>query len=108
VWNPRRGGRNDWEGLWPKGFKSHVHGAQFLECFQALSNIVTYDDKTNPSFWLEDYRLERRAGGVDNDLFIIQFLPIYLTDSARAWLDHLPKNMIDNWEDIKVIFTGNF
>jgi hypothetical protein len=34
--------------------------------------------------------------------------PIYLADKARAWLNHLLRNMIDSWEDIKEIFTGNF
>jgi hypothetical protein len=27
---------------------------------------------------------------------------------ARAWLDHLPQNMIDSWEDLREIFIGNF
>jgi hypothetical protein len=27
---------------------------------------------------------------------------------ARGWLDHLPRNLIDCWEDHKDIFTGNF
>jgi hypothetical protein len=43
-----------------------------------------------------------------SNMFIIQFLPTYLADSARAWLDHLPRNMIDSWENLKEIFTGNF
>jgi hypothetical protein len=30
-----------------------------------------YDSRTSPSIWLEDYRLMCRAGGVDNDFFII-------------------------------------
>jgi hypothetical protein len=71
-------------------------------------NVVKYDDKTNPSVWSEDYRLVCRAGGANNDLFIIQFLPIYLADSARAWMDHLPRNIIDSWDDLQEIFTGNF
>jgi hypothetical protein len=40
--------------------------------------------ETNPSVWLEDYRLMCKPGRANNDLFIIQFLPIYLVDSARA------------------------
>jgi hypothetical protein len=59
------------------------------------SNIVKYDGKANSSIWLEDYRLACRVGGVDDDMFIIQFLPIYLADSARAWLDHLSRKVID-------------
>jgi hypothetical protein len=57
---------------------------------------------------LEDYRLAYRVGGADDDLFIIQFLLIYLADSVRAWLDHLLRNVIDSLEDLKEIFTGNF
>jgi hypothetical protein len=49
-----------------------------------------------------------QAGGAEDDLFIIHFLPIYLVDMARAWLDHLPRGMIDCWEDLRVIFTANF
>jgi hypothetical protein len=72
------------------------------------NNIVKYDSKTNPSVWLADYSLTCRADGATDDIFIIQFLPIYLTNTARAWLDHLPRNSIDCFEDLKEIFTGNF
>jgi hypothetical protein len=57
---------------------------RFLRCFHAPNNIVKYDGKTNPSVWLEDYRLVCRAGRMEDDLFIIEFLPIDLSDSARA------------------------
>jgi hypothetical protein len=49
-----------------------------------------------------------RAGGPDDNLFVIQFLPIYFTDKVRAWLDHLPRNTIECWEDLKEIFTDKF
>jgi hypothetical protein len=49
-----------------------------------------------------------RAGGAIDDLFIIQFLPIYLAKSARAWLDHLSRNAINHWHDLWEVFTGNF
>jgi hypothetical protein len=34
--------------------------------------------------------------------------PIYLADASRAWLNRLPRNSIDCWEDLEDIFTGNF
>jgi hypothetical protein len=49
-----------------------------------------------------------RAGEANDDLFIIQFPPIYLADSAGAWLDHLPRNAINSWDDLREIITGNF
>jgi hypothetical protein len=102
VHNPRRSGCNDQErhrfsleGLGPKAFGSNVHDACFPKCFRALNNLVKYDDKTNPNIWLDDYHLACRAGGADDHLFIIQFLPIYLANMARAWQDQLPRNSID-------------
>jgi hypothetical protein len=86
-----------------------VCGTGFLKCFGALNNIVKYDNKINPNIWLDDYHLACRArGGVDDGLFVIQFLPIYLANTARARLDHLRRNMIDSWEDLMEIFISNF
>jgi hypothetical protein len=81
---------------------------RFPKHFRAPNNVVKYDDKTNPIVWLHDYHLVCRAGGVDRDVFIMQFLPMYLADTGRVWLDHLPRNTIDSWEDLKEIFTDNF
>jgi hypothetical protein len=82
--------------------------ACFPKCFQALNIIIKYDGKTNPIIWLEDYPLACRVDGVDDDLFITQFLLIYLADAGRAWLEHLPRNTIDSWENLMEIFSGNF
>ena len=57
---------------------------------------------------LEDYRLACQAGGVDNDDFIIRNLPLFFTNSARAWLEHLLSNAIQSWADLREIFVGNF
>jgi hypothetical protein len=96
----------EWSG--PKAFGSNICDTWFPKNFWVPNNIIKYEGETNPSIWLEDYHLTWRVGGVDNDLLIIQFLSIYLFDTARAWLDHLPRNWIDCWEDLKEIFTGNF
>jgi hypothetical protein len=72
------------EGSGPKAFGSAVRDARFPSRFCVPGNIVKYDVKTNPSIWLEDYRLACRVGGVNDDLFIIKFLPLYLVDSSRA------------------------
>jgi hypothetical protein len=49
-----------------------------------------------------------RAGGANDGLFVIQFLRIYLAHSARAWLDHLLRNVSNSWGDLQEIFTSNF
>jgi hypothetical protein len=67
-----------------KAFQRNVHDARFPKCFWAPSNIVTYDGKTTPNILLEDYCLACRVSEVDDDLLIIQFLPIYLANSSRT------------------------
>jgi hypothetical protein len=87
--NPRRDGHDDREGrnLIPEGwelkvFRSNVCDARFPKCFWVSSSVVMYNDKINPSVWLADYHLAGMASGAGDDLFIIQFLPIYLPDSG--------------------------
>ena len=80
----------------------------FPACFHAPPNIVKYSGDTNPAVWLEDFYLAYRPGGANDDLFIIQNLPLYLAESARAWLEHLPADSIHSWADFKCIFVGNF
>jgi hypothetical protein len=115
TWNPHHGGRDNHEGCslspegsGPKVVGGNVRNARFPRCFQALSNISKYNGKTNPNVWLEGYHLACRAGVANNDLFIIQFPPIYLVESSRAWLDHLLRNTINSWDDLWEVFTSNF
>jgi hypothetical protein len=90
-------------------FGSNACDVCFPKRFRVPKNIVKYDGKTNhPSVWLEDYCLACRVGGVDDNFFIIHFLPIYLADTTRAYLDHWLRNTIDTWDDLKEIFTDYF
>jgi hypothetical protein len=34
--------------------------------------------------------------------------PLFLSDAARAWLEHLPSTQISNWDDLVKAFAGNF
>jgi hypothetical protein len=33
---------------------------------------------------------------------------MFLSDAARAWLEHLPPAQISNWDDLVKAFAGNF
>jgi hypothetical protein len=61
-----------------------------------------------PELWLADYRLACQLGGTDDDNLIIRNLPLFLSDAARAWLEHLPPVQISNWDDLVKAFAGNF
>jgi hypothetical protein len=58
--------------------------------------------------WLADYRLACQLGGTDDNNLIICNLPLFLSDAARAWLEHLPHAQISDWDDLVKAFTGNF
>jgi hypothetical protein len=45
---------------------------------------------------------------VDDDYFIIQYLPIYVGEHVRAWLEFLPPNSIHSRVELKQVFVGNF
>jgi hypothetical protein len=56
----------------------------------------SYSGETRPELWLADYRLACQLGGMDDDNLIIRNLPLFLSDAARAWLEHLPPAQISN------------
>jgi hypothetical protein len=39
---------------------------------------------------------------------VIKNLPLYLGDSARTWLEHLPRDKIQDWTDMQRVFVCNF
>jgi hypothetical protein len=80
----------------PQAFGQHILNVAFPPRYQLPTNIPKYSGETNLGLWLEDYRLAYQAGSVDNDDFIIRNLPLFLADSARTWLEHLPSNRIQS------------
>jgi hypothetical protein len=98
CYHPRRGGRYDSEedrspspeppGPWV--FSRAIRRAPFPGRFWAPTTITKYSRETRPELWLADYRLACQLGGTDDDNLIIRNLPLFLSDAARAWLEHLP------------------
>jgi hypothetical protein len=115
-YHPRRGGRNNsGEDRSPspeppglQAFSRAIRRAPFPTRFRALTTITKYSGETRPELWLADYRLACQLGGTDDDNLIIRNLPLFLSDAARAWLEHLPPTQISNWDDLVKAFTGNF
>jgi hypothetical protein len=103
-YHPRRGGRYDSgedrgpspEPPGPQAFSRAIRRAPFPTRFRAPTTITKYSE-----LWLADYRLACQLGGTDNDNLIIRNLPMFLSDAARAWLEHLPPAQISNWDDIR-------
>jgi hypothetical protein len=87
-WSPNQRG--------PQAFGQSIRDVKFPSRFRAPTNVPRYYGDTNPSVWLEDYRLACHTGGATDDLFVIKNLPLYLGDSARLWLEHLPRDKIND------------
>jgi hypothetical protein len=69
-------------------FSREIRAAAFPQRFRQPSTIVKYNGETDPSVWLNDYRLACQLGGATSDEVIIRNLPLHLGDSARTWLEH--------------------
>jgi hypothetical protein len=115
-YHPRRGGRYDseedqspsHEPPGPRVFSRAIRRAPFPARFRAPTTITKYSGETRPELWLADYQLACQLGGTDEDNLIIRNLPLFLSDTARAWLEHLPPAQIFGWDDLVKAFAGNF
>jgi hypothetical protein len=115
-YHPRRGGRYDSgedrspspDPPGPQAFSRAIRRALFPTRFRTPTTITKYSGETRPELWLADYRLACQLGGTDNDNLIIRNLPLFLSDTARVWLEHLPSGQISNWDDLVQAFAGNF
>jgi hypothetical protein len=115
-YHPRHEGRYDSEEdrspspvpLGPRVFSRAIRRAPFPAQFRAPTTITKYSGETRPELWLTDYRLACQLGGTDDDNLIIRNLPLFLSDAARAWLEHLPPAQIFGWDDVVEAFIGNF
>jgi hypothetical protein len=89
-------------------FSREIRTASFPQRFRQPTSIDKYTGETDPSVWLNDYRLACQLGEATTDEVIIRNLPLHLADSARTWLEHLPASQIHNWDDMVRTFVGNF
>jgi hypothetical protein len=115
-YHPRRWGRYDSgedrspspEPPGPQAFSRAIRRVSFPTRFRTPTTITKYSGETRPELWLVDYRLACHLGGTDDDNLIIRNLPLFLSDTARAWLEHLPPWQISNWDNLVQAFAGNF
>ena len=80
----------------PRAFSRAIRRALFLTRFRTPTTITKYLGESKSDLWLADYRLAYQLGGTDDDNLIIRNLPLFLSDAARAWLEHLPPAQISN------------
>lgn len=92
----------------PQAFSYEIRAAQIPQRFRPPTNVSKYDGETNPSVWLDYFRLACRARGATSDEVDIRNLSLYLADLARAWLEHFPVGRIRDWASLRETFVSNF
>jgi hypothetical protein len=115
-YHPKRGGRCDSEEdrspspepPGPRVFSRAIRRVSFPAQFRAPTTVTKYSGETRSELWLADYQLASQLGGANDDNLIIRNLPLFLSDVARAWLEHLPPAQISDWDDLVKAFAGNF
>jgi hypothetical protein len=103
-YHPRRGGRYDSgedrspspKPPGPRAFSRAIRRAPFPTRFRTPTTITKYSGESKPELWLANYWLACQLGGTDDDNLIIRNLSLFLSDVARAWLEHLPPAQISN------------
>ena len=93
----------------PRVFSRTIYSTPLPSPFRPPTSIAKYNGKTKPELWLADFRLACQLGGARGDnRAIIRQLPLFLSDTARRWLEELPANQIHDWTDLVRVFEGNF
>ena len=60
-----------------------------------------------PEDWLTDYMTAVSIAG-GNRRVAVRYAPLMLQGSARSWLNSLPSNNINCWQDFDDAFVRNF
>jgi hypothetical protein len=69
--------------------------------------IDMYDNFSNPEEFIQVYHTVIEVIGGD-DRVKANYLPMTLTDTTRSYLINLPEGTLYNWDQLCVIFIGNF
>jgi len=93
----------------PRVFSQAIRSTPLSSPFRHPTSIAKYNGETKPELWLADFRLACQLGGArGDDRAIILQLPLFLSNTARRWLEELPANQIHDWTDLVRVFEGNF
>ena len=79
----------------PRVFSRAIRSTPLPNPFRPPTSIAKYNGETKPELWLADFRLACQLGGArGDDRAIIRQLLLFLSDTARRWLEELPANQI--------------
>src|SRR4051812_44389910 len=91
----------------PLCFGHRIRTEKFPKGFTLPIDTPKYNGAVKPEDWLSDYLTAVRIAG-GNRRVAVRYAPLMLQGSARTWLNSLPKDSINCWEDFTSAFTHNF
>src|SRR3954469_17090493 len=88
-------------------FGYRIRTEKFPKGFTLSRDTPKYNDAVKPEDWLSDYLTAVRIAG-GNRRVAVRYTPLMLQGTARTWLNSLPKDSVNCWEDFTSAFTHNF
>jgi hypothetical protein len=88
------------------GDGSRIMGEPAPYCFPLARGARTYNGRTKPEDWLEDYSTAVNIAG-GNLRWAVHYVPQMLEGPARIWLNNLPARSISSWVDFEEQFVSN-
>ena len=88
-------------------FTLNIRNTQMPQGFKLIDKIVKFDGTQDPRLSLEDYLIAWDCQG-GNTTTAMQYLQLMLTGSTRGWLQSIPKNFFNTWEQFEEAFVKNF
>jgi hypothetical protein len=84
-----------------------VRGEEYPPNFKAPREVEKYGPKQDPTVWIDTY-LEVMGIAGHTELLATCYLPLLVDCNTRQWLNTLPKNNIDSWDDMRSEFVKHF
>src|SRR3954464_1685493 len=91
----------------PTCFGPRIRQEQFPKGFTLPRDTPKYNGSLKPEDWLVDYMTAVRIAGGSWRL-AVRYAPLMPQESARTWLNSLPRDSINCWEDFQNAFVHNF
>jgi hypothetical protein len=81
-----------------------VRGKEYPPNFKAPREIEKYDPQQDPAMWINTYLMAMGIVG-NNELLATRYLTLLVDGNARQWLNTLPKDGIESWDDMCMEFV---
>jgi hypothetical protein len=93
--------------LGPKCFGPDVRRERYPDNFKGPRAIKNYDVSKDPKIWIDNYAIAMEIANA-SELVATRYLPLMLDGSMHMWINNLPHDSINSWEEMRTAFIENF